>query len=163
MWNYFRCPWATFLQKFVHNSRTVGRVSRRRLHRLSRPILHADREHYWKFSKRPFFRIITQIPQFAGNIRYRAFFVNSSNSLDLQATSVMGVHQVPEFESSIKIQVAAFSENMSTNFAGNLGITRERWVGRAQRPLHPFSRPILHKKRAHLQKFSNCPILGKCP
>ncbi len=36
-------------------------------------------------------------------------------------------------------------------------------VARARRRLHRFSRPILHKERAHLRKFSSCPNLEKCP
>ncbi len=36
------------------------------------------------------------------------FSVNLSNSFDLQETSVTGVFEVPELESSVKIEVAPF-------------------------------------------------------
>ncbi len=91
------------------------------------------------------------------------FWVSLSKSFDLQETLVMGVFEVPEFEFSIKIEVAPFLLNLGTLFARNLRIARERWVGLALRRLHRFSRPILRTKSAHLRTFLKRSNLGKCP
>ncbi len=70
----------------------------------------------------------------------------------------MGVFEVQEFESYIKIEVAPFRGTLNNNFAGNLSIIPERWGGQAGRRLHRICCPILHQKMAHLRKFSKVQI-----
>ncbi len=65
----------------------------------------------------------------------------------------MGVFEVPELESTVKIEVAQFSVTLGANFAGNWSVTPERCVGHTRRRLHRFSCPILHIIRSQLQKF----------
>ncbi len=89
------------------------------------------------------------------------FLVNFSNSFDLQETSVLGVFEVPEYESSIKIEVEQCPVCLGPIFAGNCGITREQWIGKGQRHLHRFSRTILHKKRGTFAKILKSPKFRK--
>ncbi len=130
--------------------------AQRRLHRFSRPILYKERAHLRKFSripnleKRPYYSKgiflsqFIEFVRFAGNIGYNFF-------------------EVKGLQSDAKVNVARFSVSLGPIFVGKLSIPRERMVAGARRRFHRFSRPILHKERGHLGKFSSRPNLGKCP
>ncbi len=48
-------------------------------------------------------------------------------------------------------------------FGGKFSISRGRMAACARRRVYRFSRPILHKERAHLRKFWSCANFEKCP
>ncbi len=91
------------------------------------------------------------------------FWANLSNSFDLKETEVMGVFEVAEFESALKIEVTPFFGASGPIFARNLGITQEQGVVRARWYLRRVSCRVLHKDRALLRKFWKRLNLPKCP
>ncbi len=75
----------------------------------------------------------------------------------------MGIFELAEFESVVKIAVTPFSLTLGHISARNLRITREWWAIRARRCLHRVSCRIFRKDRALWRKLwkrqdcSNCP------
>ncbi len=129
--------------------------AKRRLHRASRRILHQDEallQKFWKLlnsSKYPYYSKAIFSGQFI-------------NSLDFDETAVMGVFEVAKFKYVIKIRVTSFFVNLGPIFERNYGITRERWVVRAQKRLHRVSPRILHQDEALSRKFWKLLNSPKC-
>ncbi len=90
------------------------------------------------------------------------FWTNLWNFFDLEETVVMGVFQVVEFESVLKNGMAPFLVVLDSYFCTKLGITPERRVVPAQRPLHCVLRLISHKDGA-FGKILETSKLGKMP
>ncbi len=89
------------------------------------------------------------------------FWVILSNSFDVQETSVIGVFEVHELKSGVKIKVVSFPVSLGRIFAGKLSKSGEQWVTPSRRLLHHFSHIISRLERAYLRKYWSRPNLEK--